>query len=284
MDTHMDIHMDTDDTPATATTQQQPEQLQQAPVSEPDFIAAAEAVADYESSDLSSSSDSDSDSDSEAESKNILDMIAEADDDIEDSSYSAAITSRNEILRPEIPAVAIAILPATQETRPLGTVYSIVNDTVIIESAQSGVHSVLDVDAIVAFSDRSVLGQIFEVFGPVARPMYSVRFNDPADIDREKCVKGALVIYAVGMANVVATDRLRTKGYDASNEYDEEVNENEMEFSDDEKELEHRRQLRARVKQQKAEQKAEQREKQTSQPPARKLQSYGDLYDADLGF
>ncbi|KAJ1944622.1 hypothetical protein FBU59_002548 [Linderina macrospora] len=286
----MDTHMDTDEAPAAPITQHQP------PAAESDFIAAASAAADYDSSDLSSSSDADSDSDSDESSKPILDIIAEGDDDMEDGGTSSAITSRNEILHPLIPAVSIDMLPAAQTTQPLGTIYSVVDNTVIIESACSGEHTVLDVDTIVAFPDRSVLGQIFEVFGPVARPMYSVRFNEATDIDRIKCIKGAEVVYAVGMANIVATDKLRSKGYDASNEYDEEVDENEMEFSDDEKELAHRQKLKARLKQQKMAQREkqanpmplsrpqQQRPQQQPQQPARQLQSYGDLYDPDLGF
>ncbi|KAJ2023382.1 hypothetical protein IWW57_004138 [Coemansia sp. S610] len=99
---------------------------------------------------------------------------------------------------------------------------------------------------------------------------------------------------------MLVTEKLRVRGTDASNEYDEEVGEDGMEFSDDEEELMHRRkakkarQLAAQNRAQNAGAAAPQ--SAAAAPPsavadataaplnARKLQSYQDLYDADLGF
>ncbi|KAJ2732798.1 hypothetical protein IW152_003522 [Coemansia sp. BCRC 34962] len=256
---------------------------------------------DSDSSELDSSSSSDSDMEDESEDDraNVLKMIAEGEDDDEDQQPSnSAPATRNEILDPLIPELTMTELPATAQLTSLGAIHSIVANSVIIQAHISGERHVLDSESVLCFDNRRVLGLIYDVFGPVSRPMYTVRLR--GEVDRSQVVVGRRVFFSPGWVRMLVTEKLRVKGTDASNEYDEEVDEDAMEFSDDEKELLHRR--RAKKARQLAAQNrtmnagaAPQNTATVLPPPvvadamaalqnARKLQSYQDLYDADLGF
>ncbi|KAJ2688645.1 hypothetical protein IWW39_002042 [Coemansia spiralis] len=253
-----------------------------------------------ESSELdSSSSDSDMEDESEDDRTNMLKMIAEGDDDDEDQLPNNSVpVTRNEVLDPQIPELTMTELPDTAQLTSLGAIHSIVANSVIIQAHISGERHVLDSESVLCFDDRRVLGLVYDVFGPVSRPMYTVRFR--GEIDPSQVVVGRRVFFSPGWVRMLVTEKLRVRGTDASNEYDEEVGEDGMEFSDDEEELMHRRkakkarQLAAQNRAQNAGAAAPQ--SAAAVPPlavadataapqnARKLQSYQDLYDADLGF
>ncbi|KAF9135885.1 hypothetical protein BGW39_010700 [Mortierella sp. 14UC] len=226
----------------------------------------------YESSDLESSddddgpvsSDSDSDSDSEGptHSRSALTLEQrekalieiEAMDDDEEASPNTILHTTNEILdlprveKPNIELGPDVVLSA------FGSVMSIVDNVVVIQAHSSGEVSVLDSGTVTAVmtpaeSDqaavREILGEIFETFGPVARPLYSIRFNTAAEIPTQ-CKIGSTVYSIPTHSSVVMTAPLKAmKGSDASNKFDEEVDEIELEFSDDEKEMEHKRMLKS---------------------------------------
>lgn len=86
---------------------------------------------------------------------------------------------------------------------------------------------------------------MFEAFGPVMKPMYIVRFLSASDVEANaRITVGAKVFYAPDRSTFLFTSALRlTKGCDASNVYDEEVDEREIEFSDDDEERAHRKML-----------------------------------------
>ncbi|KAJ1641982.1 hypothetical protein LPJ64_006123 [Coemansia asiatica] len=265
--------------------------------------------ADNESSDLDSTTSSsvfDDSSDDEQNNRTLQRLVAEAEFDDEDdpmSGHTEGIpATRHEVTNPLVPALPIERLPETSVLRDLGKVHSIVDCSVTIQAHISGEKHVLDSDSLVVMEDRRVLGLIFDVFGPVSRPMYTVRFNTASEA-LEMAAVGMKVYFSQDWAKMLATERLRSRGTDASNMYDEEVSSDNMEFSDDEAE---------RVAKQKRKKKTQESRRQTSSqsaaadsstlhpagPPSasgkdnapgtvvggRQLQSYGDLYDADLGF
>ncbi|KAK3831251.1 MAG: Gar1/Naf1 RNA binding region-domain-containing protein [Linnemannia elongata] len=227
----------------------------------------------YESSDLESSgddddepdssdSDSDSDSDGHAHSKSALTLEQrekalieiEAMDDDEDASPSAILHTTNEIL--ELPKVEKPNIELGLDVvlTPFGSVMSIVDNVVVVQAHSSGEVSVLDsgtVTAVVTPAEgdqeavREVLGEIFETFGPVARPLYSIRFNTSSEIPAQ-CKIGSTVYSIPAYSSIIMTAPLKAmKGSDASNKFDEEVDDVELEFSDDEKEMEHKRMLKS---------------------------------------
>ncbi|KAF9276543.1 hypothetical protein BGZ68_009954 [Mortierella alpina] len=231
-----------------------------------------EKVDGYESSDLESSddddepdsSDSDSDSDSEMgiapttsltlEQREKALIELDAMDDDEDAAPNTILRTANEILQlPEVKKPEVVLGPDAK-LEPIGTVVSIVENVVVVQAASSGEVRVLDAGTVAAVvgptedgkePEREVLGEIFETFGPVARPMYSIRFNTAAEIPA-LCKNGCIVYSVPEYSSFVMTAPLKAmKGSDASNKFDEEVDDIELEFSDDEKEMEHKRMLKS---------------------------------------
>ncbi|KAF9906910.1 hypothetical protein EC991_011473 [Linnemannia zychae] len=226
----------------------------------------------YESSDLESSddddgpdsSDSDSDSDSEGptlsrsaltlEQREKALIEIEAMDDDEDASPNTILHTTNEILNlPRVEKPNVELGPDVVLSA-FGSVMSIVDNVVVVQAHSSGEVSVLDSGTVTAVTTpaegdqaavREILGEIFETFGPVARPLYSIRFNTAAEIPAQ-CKVGSTVYSIPSHSSVVMTAPLKAmKGSDASNKFDEEVDDIELEFSDDEKEMEHKRMLKS---------------------------------------
>lgn len=110
----------------------------------------------------------------------------------------------------------------------------------VVVHVPSIVDKVLDIDTILVRNDRTPIGRIFEVLGPVVKPVYTVRVKSGEGESGQKNELIGMEVYAVsGLDEFVKTDMLRTiKGSDASNMFDEEVKETEREFSDDEEEME----------------------------------------------
>lgn len=88
--------------------------------------------------------------------------------------------------------------------------------------------------------------QIFETFGSVLSPFYSLRFPASSLPSPSVFAIGKQVYYAPHLSSFVFTRDLRKlKGSDASNVWDEEVGAAEMEWSDDEAEMESKRGAKA---------------------------------------
>ncbi|KAJ3106416.1 hypothetical protein HDU97_006401 [Phlyctochytrium planicorne] len=151
------------------------------------------------------------------------------------------VRTKNEIdVLPPVEPIDVEI-PSDAPLKEVGTISGHVESQVIIQSTIDGESQVLDADTIILLQDRTIVGKIYETFGPVICPFYSVRFNTPEEID-EKFKIGTKVYFIPFLAKFVLTAHLRSlKGSDASNIHDEEVDDNELEFSDDEKEAEYKR-------------------------------------------
>ncbi|KAI8811141.1 Gar1/Naf1 RNA binding region-domain-containing protein [Cladochytrium replicatum] len=166
------------------------------------------------------------------------------DDDDDDGGAGGMLRTKNEAMHlPPIEPIDVEI-PSHLPLQPVGAIYSVVQDMVIVQSPKALVPAtqVLDSDSILLFEDRTVLGKVFDTFGPVSRPLYAVRFNTPDEIDRVQCAIERPVFFIPDFAHFVFTQLLSMqKGTDASNLYDEEP-EDHAEFSDDEKEAEFNRQ------------------------------------------
>ena len=81
------------------------------------------------------------------------------------------------------------------EVVKIGTVSSCVEELVVIESLP-GVPAI-DLDSVLFVeSGRRALGRVFDVIGPVARPLYCVRFNSAAHIQRTGVLRGMEVFFA----------------------------------------------------------------------------------------
>jgi H/ACA ribonucleoprotein complex non-core subunit NAF1 len=205
--------------------------------------SSSEEDSDSSSSSSSSSDDSSSDEEEENEKAQVEKTAVEEEEDDEEGPSGAAATQipRTKHEADQLPPVQpppIVQLPPEHRMIEVGTVFGVVHDLVIVQSNQlSGENLALDAGSILIHHDRQVLGEIFETFGPVDRPMYSVRFNAASDIDQKRVVKGQPIFQCPEYSKMVFVAALRAlKGTDASNLFDEELPAEEQEYSDDEQE------------------------------------------------
>ena len=123
-----------------------------------------------------------------------------------------------------------------------GRITAVVDGLVVIESAPvRNTLSPLDEGSVLCFADRYPLGEVFETFGSVHRPHYTLRLPATEGSAVQRVVPDTEVYCVVELSRRVDPDRVRVPGCDASNRFSEEVPEEEMEFSDDAKEAVARR-------------------------------------------
>ncbi|PKU84615.1 hypothetical protein MA16_Dca015474 [Dendrobium catenatum] len=162
--------------------------------------------------------------------------------DEETEGPKGPIRSKHEVEDlPPVPIVEVSIQPHHQML-PVGIISSIISNRVIVEG--SVVHNPLNEGSILWVTEtRLPLGLVDEIFGPVKNPYYVVRYNTEEDVPAG--IRVAMAISFVGeFASHILNDKdLYKKGYDASGDNDEEVD-NEVEFSDDEKEQEYKKSQR----------------------------------------
>ncbi|ODQ68126.1 NAF1-domain-containing protein [Nadsonia fulvescens var. elongata DSM 6958] len=216
----------------------------------PDNIdLGSDSNSDSSSSDSDESSDvSDSESDSENESNEDNGIKLDGLSDDEDSV--GPLRTKNEIVDAPVPILPEDFVITPQMAiEPIGTLLSVLDSTAVIKASVSGEFRVLDDKSVFCFGDRSLIGMLFETFGRVQAPMYTVKFKDPEQTIPLKSRKGETVYYVVSNASFIYTDNIKAiKGSDASNWHDEEIPIEEQEHSDDEKEMEQKSKLKAKKK------------------------------------
>ena len=222
----------------------------------------------YESSDLELSSEDEdeesSDSSSEEEMEegegdsaskdkklNKKSVLSEALDEEEEIFADGIVKTAHEIVDIVIEKPNFEVTPQT-EIILAGSIFQMIGNVIVVHCRPGCEYSTLDQGSLLVYENREVMGEVFETFGPVARPYYSVRFNDAKEINTEFGTVGASVFYVPSYqkTQIVETEALKKiKGTDASNVYDEEVGEDETEFSDDEKEMDFRKKKNREKKQ-----------------------------------
>lgn len=198
----------------------------------------AESVCSVSSSSSSSSTPSDSD---------------DADEDDDDSGLikpkgpAQPLKTKREKLHVDLPPIEdLQINVPAQECVQLGTIITTVDDLVVVKAFPNT--PAIDIDSVLFLEGGTqALGKVFDVFGPVCQPFYSVRFNS-GDHIKEKDIKiDSPVFYAprTEYANFVFVEHLRKlKGTDASWRHDEEPPVHKLEFSDDEEEIRRKREAK----------------------------------------
>ena len=214
----------------------------------------------YESSDSSSDDTSSDDSDDDDDDDHEYSMLTaqeqarilmqDAGSDDEGPSRGgkgggAQIRSINEKPEEVIPKPEIEVT-TDMAIEELGDVLAAVENTVVVKAKVSGEYRVLESGSLLCLKDRSVVGVVAETLGRVQEPLYTIRFtNDDAIKAAGLSEPGTPVYYVQQHSTFVFTQPLKTvKGSDASNVNDEEVGEDEMEFSDDEAEADYKRQIK----------------------------------------
>lgn len=191
-----------------------------------------------QSDDDSSSSSSDEEDGSDKEAVNDED---ELDEDNEDESVSTdPIRSKNEIVEEQVPELPedYTIDEETQISL-LGKIQSVFNGNIIAHANSSAEYKVLKDGAIFCLQDKTLIGTLVEVFGPIELPFYRVALSkkEAENVDEWKAKIGENVYTVLNEVDWLNTTELKKiKGSDASNPYDEEIPIEEQEFSDDEEE------------------------------------------------
>ncbi len=128
----------------------------------------------------------------------------------------------------------------------LGDVERSVDNLVMIKGVTPGEYQVLEVGSVLCNENREVVGVVADTFGRVQEPLYSLAFTNATEAEEAGMKHGAKVFYVDSHSTFVFTQPLKNmKGTDASNIHDEEVGEDELEFSDDEAEQEYKRMRKA---------------------------------------
>lgn len=235
------------------------------PPVDPEFLEAAAAQkgaegaewqydsSDAESSDESSSSDdSSSDEDSDEEGYELLDpataarmLMEEGGMDDEEGGSKAAngsqLRTKNEVPEEVVPKPDVTVTLDMKIT-PLGAVQHVVDTLILIKAFTSGEYQVLESGSVLCLENREVIGAVQDTIGKVEEPLYSVAFTKPSDISDLNIATNTKIFYVDSHSTYVFTQPLKNlKGTDASNLHDEEVADEEMEFSDDEAEAAYKR-------------------------------------------
>lgn len=226
------------------------------------------------SSSVSSSSDSDSGSDENNKKEEEEDDESDADDqwevdsnpitqdenpiatldallenaDPEDpiASNNQPFHTKNELIDYQINPLPFEKFPVDIKLLPVGHLHSLIDNILVIQSSSSGERSTLDQDTLICLEDGTLLGEIFETFGSISSPFHSILVKEGA-IDIELVKSKQKVFYAPEHAKIIDTKNLQQlKGSDASNVYDEEIPENQQEFSDDEAEQSAKKEKKAK--------------------------------------
>lgn len=218
----------------------------------------------YESS-SDDSSDSESSSDSEDEEFSGLTpqeiarrLMAEGDGEDSDgetagpSRVRGVVRTQNELPEQPLPKPDVVITPE-MKIRELGIVKHLVEGTIVIESTEMSDVRVTNIGTVLCTAEREVVGVIADVFGQTRKPLFTIQCASEEEAAATGLKGGDKVFFCEDLADFVFTDRLRMmKGSDASNYFDEEVGDDEIEFSDDEKEAAYKRAKKLARKQAKA--------------------------------
>ncbi|XP_037709598.1 H/ACA ribonucleoprotein complex non-core subunit NAF1 [Drosophila subpulchrella] len=215
-----------------------------------------------ESSDSSSSSDSESGSEGEYLTvlrKKIDKRIntVDCDEDDEDLDEDGATSGRRrqppkvrgEMLLDELPPIhQLEITVPEDECVELGKVQSIVDQLVLVSVLPNSM--LFDLDTVLFLEKgRKVLGEVFDVLGQVADPLYCVRFNSNQQI-LDRGIKIGDVVYCAPKTEhtqfVILSKLMQVRGSDASWEHDVEPPSRYVDYSDDDEEREARQEQRKR--------------------------------------
>lgn len=205
----------------------------------------------YVSSSDSSSDSSDSDDEdypilSPEEQARIL-MLAEGGSDDEGDGKGKSggvIRSANEVVEDVLPIPEVTITPEMKVVL-LGRIQTVIDNAVLIEANTSGEYQVLESGSLLCSENREVIGVVAETLGRVENPLYTVMYSSAEEVQKRGIVKDMTIFYVESQSTFVFTQPLKgLKGSDASNFHDEEVAEDEIEFSDDEAEAEYKKRLK----------------------------------------
>eukprot|EP00873_Tetraselmis_striata_P006755 jgi/Tetstr1/427019/TSEL_017224.t1 len=126
------------------------------------------------------------------------------------------------------------------EITPAGTVTAMLEGQIVVQAPPDT--KPLDEGSVLVLPDRTPVGRIEEIFGPVQQPFYILRYAGTSPEPPPGLKVGAELSAAVTHSTHVMPEKLYVKGYDNSGRDDEETE--QVDFSDDEKEAEYKKGLK----------------------------------------
>ncbi|XP_074679012.1 H/ACA ribonucleoprotein complex non-core subunit NAF1 isoform X2 [Strix aluco] len=187
------------------------------------------------SSDSDSDTDSDSSSTTSSSSRSPSTVSDEDDHPNEKDNRTYCVKTKDELPIDELPPVEdlSIILPDDVELKLFGTVSSIIEQLVIIESLR-GLPPVNE-ESIIFKEDRQAAGKVFEIFGPVLHPFYVLRFNSSEHIKAKGINVQDSMYFAPSVEDftqyIFAEKLKQEKGSDASWKNDQEPPPESSKFS-----------------------------------------------------
>lgn len=218
------------------------------PEFEPDSSPILSSSSDVSSDSSSSDSDAYEMLDPEEQARRLMQEDGGSDDEADKRGVNAGgggpLRTLNEKPDEEVQKPNAMITP-DMKIEELGNAENLVENIVLIRAKTSGEYQVLETGSVLCLEDHTVIGVVAETLGRVQQPLYSVRFTNAAAISEAGIANGTRIFYVEQHSTYVFTQPLKAfKGSDASNLHDEEVGDDELEFSDDEAEAEHKRRLK----------------------------------------
>jgi len=124
---------------------------------------------------------------------------------------------------------------------PAGSVLSVIEGTIVVRAAPGS--RALNEGSVLVLEDRTVIGTVEDIFGPVQAPLYAMRYcgggdggatGPDASTLPELLTPQAAVFSVERLSSFVLAEELRVKGYDADEGDGVDGAEAEQHFSDDE--------------------------------------------------
>ena len=210
------------------------------------FTAVSDKTSMSEGSEKDDDSSSEENSSDESTSSGEdVEVLEENIDEDEDPAPSGPIRSKHEMAEEPVPEIPEDFTIDEKTTiHEIGEIKSAFDLNIIIQACNSAEQRVLKEGSILCLGDRTLIGALCEVFGKLQSPFYRVGFTGEQK-EKFNALKervGEKVYFVAPEAHWLDTFQLKqSKGTDASNGFDEELPEEEQEFSDDEKEAEFKR-------------------------------------------
>nr|XP_018902870.1 PREDICTED: H/ACA ribonucleoprotein complex non-core subunit NAF1 [Bemisia tabaci] len=198
-----------------------------------------------ESSEDSESSSSSSSSSSEDDCSDVESVVSS---EIEIDKLPK-LKTKGELTLEDLPPIEnLEISVPEEECQVIGHILNSVETLVLVKAIPN--LPPVDIDSVL-FLDKGdcVLGQVFDVIGPVSEPIYCIRFNSKEYISELSFNPGDPVYYAPTLDYthyVFLPDLLKMKGSDASWQNNHEPPPNLLDYSDDEQERQAKRKLMAK--------------------------------------
>lgn len=199
----------------------------------------------------SCSSDSEEEKDVKVIERKIREPVESDGDSEEDNpnkkKKKEPLKVKGELSIDDLPPIQdLQITVDARECMEIGYVTTIVDQLVLVEALRNSIP--LDIDSVLFLENgKHVLGQIFDVIGPVHLPIYCIRFNNHEEIVAKGIVVGTKVFCAprTEHSSFVILSQISKKGSDASWKNDIEPPDNMVEYSDDEQERRTKRKAKA---------------------------------------